>query len=384
MRDSWDVYVKSGAVCMGVCLANLELELTLTPFISDRALRWASAFAVIQGAAIILLVVYLLGRRALAGLKDSIYEQLRPAIHERVSALALAGEKWSSVVPEHGAARHVLEESIANSLSTLKESGRDRIAQFAVDHGFSAQWIKALSSPLKRERKRAVMLLGLVSQAAGSSAIPAALGDNEPAVRIEAARALLMVGDLHHVDRVFRSMLRESLLVRALLASDLKLHARYLLANTIPEVLAEGSHVDIVRCLETMVAWKRALPSFDIRPWLAEPRDPLIWRLALAMLPYVPVDDSIGDHLLRALESTDLEVQCAAARAAGQLRIERLMPALALSLSQNRQLALSSATAMAQMGMPGERDLAKMVCRADREAAAVAMEALESLTVGVQ
>ena len=286
-------------------------------------------------------------------------------------------------MPEHGSSRHVLEECIANSLSDLKESGRDRIAQFAVDHGFSAQWIKALSSPLKGERKRSVTLLGLISRVAGGSAIPAALDDNEPAVRTEAARALLMVGDLHHIDRVFRSMLRESLLIRALLAGDLKLHARYLLANTIPEVLAEGSRIDTIRCLETMVSWKRALPSFDIRPWLAEPRDPLIWPLALALLPYVPVDDSISDHLLCALESADLEVQCAAARAAGQLKIERLMPALARSLNQNRQFALVSATAMAQMGMPGERDLAKIVCRADRAAAAVAMEALERFTVGV-
>ena len=69
MRDSWDVYAKSGVVCMGVCLANLELELRLTPFIPDRALRWTTAFAVIQGIAIISLVFYLLGRRTIASLK---------------------------------------------------------------------------------------------------------------------------------------------------------------------------------------------------------------------------------------------------------------------------------------------------------------------------
>jgi HEAT repeat protein len=355
MCNSLKVYSKSGAAAAGFCAAILGLERQLMPLIHDGGLRWTAAFALIQLITILAMSLVLLGRRTYNGLREGIFEQLRPALRERVLALAHAGEDWSSAIPKGGPALRVLEESIVGGLFTLKESGRDRVAQFAVDHGFSTRWAESLASPRTEDRKRAVALLGMVSPARAGALVAGALHDEQPSVRAEAARALLNTGDPLSVDRVFRFVLRENLLLRALLASELKRHARYLLANTIPEVLAQGSQLDIVRCLEIMVAWKRAMPSFDVQPWLAEPIDQPILPLALELLPYVAVDDSVEDRLLAALKSSDLEVQCAAARATGRLKIERLMPALAASLSKNKQFALAAATAMAQMGASAER-----------------------------
>ncbi|MGA8028228.1 MAG: hypothetical protein WB992_13885, partial [Bryobacteraceae bacterium] len=61
-----------------------------------------------------------------------------------------------------------------------------------------------------------------------------------------------------------------------------------------------------------------------------------------------------------------------------------LIPALSAALGQNRQLGLASATAIAQMGEPGERHLEKIVGESDGNAARVAMEALEHATVRLQ
>lgn len=382
MRDAWDVYTKVGAVCLALCMAYLSLGWQLTPFISDHALRSASAFAIVQGAAIVVLAFYVTVRRAFTKLTESVYDQLRPAMRERVLALAFAGEEWSSVVPQRGPARHVLEECVANALLNLKESARYRVAKFASECGFTDRWVNACASPRQGERKRAIALLGSISHVTGVTVIPAALNDRHSSVRIEAARALLVIGDPLHIDQAFRYLLRESLLIRALLSCDLKRHARYLQENTIPDVLAEGIPIDTIRCLEIMVGWKRAIPSFNVEPWLAQPCDKPVWSLVLALLPYVPVRDSIERHLLSASNCADIDVQIAAARSIGQLKIASLIPELSQLLTQNKQLALASATAIAQMGEQGKRSLEKIVCGADRTAAAVALEALESAMVG--
>jgi hypothetical protein len=216
----------------------------------------------------------------------------------------------------------------------------------------------------------------------GDTLIRSTLHDRHPAIRTEAARALLVVGEPQTVDQVFRSVLLESALMRVLLSSPLKRHARYLLANTIPSVLAESRSPQATNCLEILAVWKLAIPALAIGPLLGQHRDGIVLSILIALLPYVTTEDSIEGHLLSALDSTDLEVQCAAARATGQLKLSRLMPELVRLLNQNARLAFVSATALAQMGAAGEQLLERIIAGPDRKAAAAAMEALETLTVG--
>ena len=380
-RDACEVYAGAFAVCLGVYLVDQAVEWLLRPGIHDRPFRWAIASAIVQAIAIILLSLYLLLSRSYARMKESLYEQLRPAIRDRVLALAFEGESWSSGAPDHGPARHVLEESIAHTLTKLKASGRDRIARFALQQGFGSQWIKISSSRVVSERKRVISLLGFISPVAGSTVLPIALHDKHPGVRAEACRALLILGEPPAIDNVFQFVLSESLLTRALLADDLKRHASYLLSNTIPSLLKKATPLETVRCFEILIAWKRALPLFDLQPWLSERHRPL-WPLVFALLPYVAINNSIEDCLISALESPDLELQCAAAQAAGRLKLWRLIPVLSAALGQDKRFALASAAAIAQMGEAGERSLHEIVIGLDQTAAAPAMEALERVTVG--
>lgn len=382
-RDGWEVCIKTFLVCAAVYIVNQLVERQLAARIQDPGVRRAAAFAIVQAAAVVFLSFHLISNRAYTRVKENIYHQIRAAIRDRVLMLAFEGESWSSGVPTHGPARHVMEESVAHALTTLKSAGRDRVARFALEQGLVAEWVKTFSNGSKRDRKRTIPLLGLVSPVAGSTVLPLALRDKNAAVRIEAFRALTL-GDRKDIDAVFRLVLRESLVVRALLAGDLKPHAPYLLANTIPALLIRASKFEVARCFEILIAWKRALPAFDIHPWLQGDPDPLLWPLVLALLPYAPVDDSVEEYVRSALNSGDLEVRCAAATAAGSLKLEHLIPALSATLSEDKRLALASATALARMGEAGERCLEEILVRGNRRAASFAMEALEHATVRVQ
>lgn len=382
-RRAWEVYGKTCGVSIGFWVGVACSEFLLRHAVHDRVLRWATAFALVQIIAVALQCLLLFSLRLYGQIKNSIYDQIRPAIRDRVMALAFEGETWASGVPEHGPARHVLEESIERALVSLKPPGRDRIARFAVDRGFGERWVKAYSSSSKRERKRAVSLLGLISPVAGRTILPQALEDEDRGVRIEAYRALLTLGAPADVERVFRAVLNESLSMRCLLADELKRHARFLLAKTIPMLLENGERFEIARCFEILIAWRRALPGFDVGRWLAPDSDRSLWPLVFALLPYVAVEDWIEEHLAAALESGNPELECAAAEATGRLAIKRLIPHLSAALGRGKEVGLASARAIAQMGEAGERHLEKIAAGSDRRAAAIAMEALEQVTVRV-
>lgn len=382
-REQWEVYWKALASTLVLLLINVLVERQFEHTIRDRVLCWACTFAVVQTALLLLLSLSLFAFRTYARLKENLHEQIRPAIRDRVSALAFEGESWSVAVPAHGLARHVLEESLAAALASVKAAGRDRLAHFAMEHGFTSEWKNALASASKGKRKRAVTLLGLISRAVGREtreALFAGIHDQQSEVRAEACRALLASGDRASIEQVFEAVLEDSLLMRALLADDLKRHAGHLLTHTIPYILETSSPEKAARCFEILIAWKRAIPSLDLSPWLQSSPDELLGPLLLRLLPYVVADDSAALYISEALESADSDVRAAAAEAAGDLKFVTLIPRLEAVLGEERRLALMAAHALAQLGDTGVAALERNVVGANRRAAAVAMEALEHTT----
>lgn len=381
------VYLNTACVCLTLSLLSLAVSRALMLYMHDIALLQAAALAVVQAFAIVMIAIYLLVRRACTSYRDGIYEQIRPAIQERVMALAFSGEAWSTKIPKRWPASRVLEECVARALTGLKDSSRDHLASFARDQGFTREWTKTLSSGSREQRKRAISLLGAAAHGLAASsveriAIESALHDKDSATRTGASRALLAMGDPEKFHLVFRSTLGESILVRALLIGDLKRHARYLLASTIPSILAGDSLLEAKNCLEILTVWKVATPKLEILSLLDKHLDPLVTSLVLELLPYMQVDDSLEDRLSLLLNSSHIEMQCAAARACGRMKLSRLSPALLEALHRNRRLALSAATSLAQLGAQGKRQLESIIRGNDHGAAAVAMEALEMLAVG--
>jgi HEAT repeat protein len=385
------VYAGSACVLAVMSIATLAVDRLLAQSVGDSALRLASAFSLVQAVAVTLISLGLLGRRWYASVYANLCEQLRPGIQEQVMALALSGQVWPGAVPRRGAARDVLEQCLAAALVGLRDSGRGRLQEFALSQGFQKQWGRAYTSRSLDQRKRAISLLALISPAESDQTIQAALADPHPAVRTDAMRASMASGSLQSVERIFRSALSDTLLTRILLSGDMKRHARHLLMTTVPELLAESdAHAESnvkAQCLQVLATWKLAIPGLDIMPMLTKSAAGNSGRqhlpLLVSLLPYVLVDDSIEQQLLSALEISDIEVQCAVARAAGQLKLSGLIPSLIRLLNQNARLALAAAQALAQMGAQGERNLRTIVSGTDRKAAAVAMEALETAAVGI-
>jgi len=375
------IYSKSALVFLLAGVATAALNHNFTSHFADSTLRLALAFSLVQIAATLALALYLIAQRSYTRFQKNIADQLRPALQENITALAFSGQAWPVAVPKQRLARRVLEECLSVALSGLRDSGRERLSQFAWDQGFARQWQRdyRVSDPV--QRKRSLALLAAVSRAESHAVMQEALQDADPAIRTEAARALLAAGDAATADRVFRAVLNESLLVRVLLTADLKRHARFLLSETIPAVLAESPSAQIVHCLEILSAWKLAIPGFDIAP-LLERLEHL--PLVVALLPYVQVPEAVEEHLRLALEKPDIEVRCAAAHAAGQLKLHALLPTLLPLLNLNARLAAASARALAQMGPEGERHLHAVLAAGERKASAAALEALETLAVGVQ
>lgn len=375
------VYVKTVAVFPALFIVYKLLNLGLQSRFHEPDLRCAVALVIGQGCVIICVCFYLFAARAYTYLSRTIRDYISPSIRDRVFALALADERWSTNIPKRGLARRVLEESIANALTGLKDAARDRVARFAVQEGFVTEWTNAFYSRVSAERKRAVSLLGLVSGVAGETILRTAVYNKDAATRAEAYRGLLRQEDREHVAEVFRSLLRESFIVRALVANDLKRHARYLAKETIPSILKDGSPNEVARCFEFLIVWKTALPYFDLDPWTSDQSERDVWPLVLSLLPYVHTDERIEQFVRKGLESNDLSTQCAAAEAVGRLKLERLIPFLVAALTGPRQLAIAAANALAKVGDSGQRRLEQIVAGSNRTAAAFAMEALEHATV---
>jgi HEAT repeat protein len=396
-------FLEGACLLLAACLLPVLFNHSLERRIHDPGLRWAAAISLAELLSTGSMCSYLLCRRAYHRFQATIQDQIRPPIEDRIMALALDGAAWSGSVPRHGPARRALELSLAHGLVSLKDSPRERLSRFAVEHGFASHWEKSTQARSPNERKRAIALLALVcsdlvrSDMAGNkssvAALHRALHDSDAAVRAEAARALLLQGDPSIVDRVFRSVLRDGLLTRILLLPDLKRHARYLLTETIPALLAqsdlaengkvENLQPDTLHALQILSLWKRAVPTLNATLLLARhAADARVLPLVLALLPYLAVDDSVEGPIREALASCHLEVQIAAARAAGQLQLSGLIPALSELLSGAPSLATEAALALSRTGEAGIRALESALSGSRRSSAGAALEALEQFSVG--
>ncbi len=82
-----------------------------------------------------------------------------------------------------------------------------------------------------------------------------ALQDADPEVRLPAARALVQSGTIDDLGQVFRLAVSQTLLIRILLAEDLRRHATELCEKVIPEILAGDDPRQVVAALQILVAW---------------------------------------------------------------------------------------------------------------------------------
>jgi len=260
-------------------------------------------------------------------------------------------------------------------------SARDRLCDLALELSLVHDWCQDAASKDRLARRKAYTRLAFVCayepcrRVAGDLLLQA-LKDPDPEVRLPAARALVQSGTIDELGQVFRLAVSQSLLIRILLAEDLRRHATELCAQAVPEVLNGDKPKQTLAALQILVAWERALPLPDLHKLLESGnRDIRLEALRLAKL--VPLTPENRSALLRFLREGDEEENTLAALTAGRLRLQEALPALARCLrTGTSELAGIAASALAEMPPKGWQTLQQIAGGAD-SAALIAAAALD-------
>ena len=260
-------------------------------------------------------------------------------------------------------------------------SARDRLCDLALELGLVQSWCQEAGSKDRWIRRQAYHRLSFVCayepcRRVAGELLQAALSDPDAEVRLPAARALVQSGTIKEWKQVFQLAVTQSLLIRILLAEDLRRHAAELCEHAVPDVLKSDKPREVVAALQILVAWERALPLDGLHRLLeSDNREIRLEALRLAKL--VPLSSENRSALLRFLREGDEEENTVAALTAGRLRLQEALPALARCLrTGSSELAGIAASALAEMPPKGWQTLQQIAAGED-SAALIAAAALD-------
>jgi hypothetical protein len=277
--------------------------------------------------------------------------------------------------------RREFTEAVVAFRNTVSGDTRDRLCNLALDLALVHDWCEETRSrdPIRRRTAYARLSFACAYEPCyrvAGELLTLGLRDQDREVRLAACRALLQAGDMPNVEKVFEFAASHNLLVRILLADDLRRYAIPLCSRAIPEALRSPDPQRALATLEMLVAWERAMPLGDLDKLLLHPNREI--RLcALRLAAVTPVTEANRAAIVRLLIEEDTEVCIGAAFTAGRLRIEEALPRLARCVrSSPVELALAAAEALARMVPKGREVLRELSLSAEPAAASAAAEAL--------
>jgi hypothetical protein len=141
---------------------------------------------------------------------------------------------------------------------TVGGSARDRLCDLALEFALVHDWCEDANSKDRLVRRKAYVRLSFVCayepcrRVAGDLLLQA-LQDADPEVRLASARALVQSGTIEDLGSVFRLAVSQTLLIRLLLAGDLRRHATELCAQAVPDILAGDNSQQMVAALQFLV-----------------------------------------------------------------------------------------------------------------------------------
>jgi hypothetical protein len=335
------------------------------------------AYALFLSAMFLGLWIRASGRHRRAVTTQDQTPQIRDAL-----VVYLAGSNDETLIREFvHTNRGAVADAILDFHGTVGGSARDRLCDLALEFTLVHDWCEEAHSRNRLERRKAYVRLSFVCayepcRRVAGDLLQTALEDSDPEVRLSAARALVQSGTPDELGRVFRLAVSQSQLIRVLLAEDLRRHAAELCRDAIPGVLRSGDAGHTLAALQILVAWERALPLDDIHK-LLESENREIRIEALRAAPLVPLTAENRAGILRLLKEGDAEESTVAALAAGRLRLQEALPALArCTRTGTAELARMAASAMAEMPPRGWQTLQEIASGGDTSAL-IAAGALE-------
>ena len=289
---------------------------------------------------------------------------------DRLLPLQLLAKRWP----------RVMSDSVNEALQSVRGSGRERLAQLATQIGLVQRWEALCSSRSASVRRESVAALGLAGMTSG--AVSRALLDSDDMVRIEAARILLRGDQPADIERVFGFALRQPLLFRILVGSELMHHSALLAERAIPQALASSDSQIAARTLEFLLKWGRFVAVPEVVA-LASHSDSALRAEAVRALRYCALPDEAARAANRAMDDPAPAVRASGAWLAGKLHLESMVPALAVLLNDAAaETRLTAAYSLGEIGRVGWRILEDAVASGAHLGAAPALEALERARIG--
>lgn len=269
-----------------------------------------------------------------------------------------------------------VQQCLMDYISMVDGDARARLSQLAADLGLRWLWEKVAQYGTADQRKEAAFRLWALDQRESRPVLWGLLKDRSSQVQAAACRALIRLGDQDDVGLVFLHLLDAPFMVRAILVSDLTVHAPMLLEGPFRAVVDEGNEDRIGAALGMAQAWMTPLPWAALVSLLVH-RSPKIRAAAMKMMANHSNDSEIELWVYAGIADPDVEVRAEAIRVAGILRLHTTLAALEMVLDSECPSDIhAGCRAIAAMGKPGWKILERSILTRDAQVAAQAAEAL--------
>jgi hypothetical protein len=308
-------------------------------------------------------------------------DAVRPAMREALVLYLAGSNETAALLGFARTHRQVLTEAVLSFQNTVGGDTLFRLCELALDLGLVRDWCEETRSrdPIRRRTAFARLALACAYEPCyrvAGDVLALGLADEDREVRLAACRALLRTGALPNVEQVFEFAASHNLLVRILLADDLRRYAIPLCQRAIPEALRSPDPHRVLSTLEMLVAWERAIPLGDLDDVLLHP-DREVRLCALRLASVTPATANNRAAIVRSLVEEDLGVSIRAAYTAGRLQLREALPLLARSVRRGpAELARTAAEALAGIVPEGREVLRELSLNPELATASAASEAL--------
>ena len=353
--------------------------------ISQPSLSLAIAFLCMQSLAIALQlgISFSIKRRG-----ESIEERARrtqPVVREHLAAHLSGLDRAPQLLKLCRFHRDQVEVCLVEALGAIQGYHHDRISALADSLALPDVWKKRLSSRHAHRRKEAVEFLGLLGRSDLRPTFEQCLSDPDVLVQAAASHSLLALEEPDTV-RLFQLAIKGSLLLRAMVAGDLRKHSATILRHGLPESLVEpgGALVEtegasIATGLDVVESWGKSLHLPEVA-LLTMHASREVRVAAIRSLAFVEATGDTDSLILAALEDPDSEIRVAAMQACLQRRLRPAIPSLERQLhAGNEACARAACNALAGMGHEGWKILEECILDPDRILAAAQLKASSAL-----
>jgi HEAT repeat protein len=345
--------------------------------VSDPGMAFGYAFCLVQGGIIGFLLALSVVIKLVRHRGDRRWARWQPVILAHASAHLAGTDATTELRKIQKRHPREVERCVAELLLRVQGGARRSLSIVATELNLVERWQEQYRSISSSRRLEAVSRMGRLDGEAATPTLIRALADSEDEIKLEASRSLIRANAPKTLLAVFRAAVRESLLVRAVLAEALRPHAAWLCESAVPEALAGSDPKTVRTALEMVRAWGKSLPMPPVRPALAH-ENAGVRAAALAVLPQLAAPREYEPEILRALSDDDERVRAAAADVAGRLRLVAAIPALQACLEAGGpESTVAAAYALARLGGEGWHALERESLHPRRETASAALEALE-------